>query len=88
MAEALAHDAYYLPGEVAAVLRVSIHTLEYWRRVGGGPPYLRLPNRKVRYRGADVLAWLATQQQRTTSARPPLRLVQAHNIHTQKAGTT
>jgi hypothetical protein len=75
MAEPLTPDAYYLPGDVAALLRVSLATLEYWRRVGGGPPFLRLPNRKIRYLGSDVLAWLAQHRQRTTSDLPRRRVV-------------
>lgn len=75
MSDALIPDTYYLPGEVAFTLRVSTATLEYWRRVGGGPPYVRLPNGKIRYWGGDVLAWLETHRRRTTSDATPLRVV-------------
>lgn len=66
MDETLRADAYYVTREVAAVLRVSVSTLEYWRRRGGGPPYIKLPNGKVRYMGGTVVQWLALLQHRTT----------------------
>lgn len=71
----LAPDAYYLPHEVAAYLRVSKATLEYWRRVGGGPEFVRLTNRKIRYYGADVRTWLAARRRRTTAETGVLRVV-------------
>jgi hypothetical protein len=73
----LAPDAYYLPSEVAAYMRVSLATLEYWRRVGGGPDFVRLKNRQIRYYGQDVRAWMQQQRRRTTSdaSSAPLRVV-------------
>jgi excisionase family DNA binding protein len=47
--------------EVAAVLRdVPKHTLEQWRSQGRGPKYIKV-GRHVRYRWADVNAWLDEQ---------------------------
>lgn len=76
MSDTLTPDAYYLAAEVAAYMRVSPATLEYWRRVGGGPAYVRLKNRQIRYQGSDVLQWLEARRRRTTSDAPPLRVVQ------------
>lgn len=45
------------PPEAAAVLLVSTRTLEYWRPRGEGPPFVRV-GRGVRYRAADLEAWL------------------------------
>lgn len=67
---ALSPEAYYLPSEVAAYLRVATRTLANWRWKGGGPDYVKCGPRLVRYRGRDVLAWDAARQRRTTSDAP------------------
>ncbi|CAM3139439.1 helix-turn-helix transcriptional regulator [Mycobacterium simiae] len=44
--------------EVAAMTRLSVGTLRYWRHIGsGGPPSVKL-GRRVLYRRADVETWL------------------------------
>jgi hypothetical protein len=48
------------PPAVADVLGVPEHTLAQWRSRGKGPDYLKV-GRHVRYRWADVNAWLDTQ---------------------------
>jgi excisionase family DNA binding protein len=47
--------------KVAALLGVSRPALEQRRRRGGGPRFLRLGPRTVRYRVSDVEAWLAAR---------------------------
>lgn len=44
--------------EVAALTSIRISTLQYFRRVGGGPKYSKL-GRLVRYRLSDVAEWVA-----------------------------
>ena len=44
---------------LAAYLAVPRQTLAYWRCVGEGPAFLKV-GRHVRYRRADVEAWLDT----------------------------
>lgn len=44
--------------EAAAFLRVSTHTLENQRCTGTGPDWIKLPNGRVRYRAADLAAWV------------------------------
>nr|WP_272897034.1 helix-turn-helix domain-containing protein [Mycolicibacterium tusciae] len=45
--------------DVAAMTRMSVGTLRYWRHTGsGGPPSVKL-GRRVLYRRADVENWLA-----------------------------
>lgn len=39
-------------------LAISVRTLQFWRVVGGGPPYLKI-GRAVRYNPEQVDAWLA-----------------------------
>lgn len=45
------------PAEAARILRISVSTLERWRRTGRGPAYLCLSNRMFRYRQEDVKEW-------------------------------
>ena len=49
-----------LPAAAAALLGVSVDTLADWRCRGGGPRYVRV-GRLIRYRDADLQAWLATR---------------------------
>lgn len=68
---ALEPEQWYLPTELELYLRVPRKTLAHWRGRGGGPPYLKLPNGQIRYRGRDVLEWERTRSRRTTSDTPP-----------------
>lgn len=43
--------------EVAIMCKLSHRTLENFRRVGQGPPYLKI-GRSIRYVLADVIRWL------------------------------
>jgi hypothetical protein len=45
----MAHE-YLDPAATAAYLGVSVDTLKYWRWLGKGPKYRKLPNGKVSYR--------------------------------------
>lgn len=45
--------------EAASVLGVSPRTLESWRHRGGGPKYLKISSRCIRYRLSDLLVWQA-----------------------------
>jgi len=46
--------------ELAALLGLQVQSLARWRCTREGPPYLKV-GRAVRYRQADVDAWLARQ---------------------------
>ena len=46
--------------EVAAVVRVPVATLRYWRHLGTGPRSFRI-GRSVRYWRTEVHAWLHQQ---------------------------
>ena len=51
-------DAPLLTAEdVSVLLSIPVGTLAQWRVRQQGPAYLKLPNRAVRYRLADVQAW-------------------------------
>jgi predicted DNA-binding transcriptional regulator AlpA len=57
-------DEILLPPEVAERLRVSVETLAGWRnrRLGEGPVWLRLGNKKIGYLASEVDAYVARQQ--------------------------
>jgi len=60
-------DALLYPVEAAYLMALSDRTLEGLRVRGGGPVYVRL-NRAVRYRRADVVAWINARCFASTSA--------------------
>ena len=48
--------------DVSGVCLIPVGTLRYYRACGTGPASFKLGGR-VRYRRADVLAWIAEQEQ-------------------------
>ncbi|SFT93221.1 helix-turn-helix transcriptional regulator [Sedimentitalea nanhaiensis] len=50
--------------EAASILCYSVRALQNWRHRGGGPDFVRVSSRSIRYRRADLFAWIA---QRTVS---------------------
>lgn len=54
--------------EAAKELRLSIRSLQRYRVIGGGPPYVRLGERRIGYRTADIDAWVASRLVNSTSA--------------------
>ncbi len=48
-------------------LAVEARTLQQWRVTGSGPPFVRVSRRCVRYRVADLDAWIAERIKRSTS---------------------
>lgn len=49
----------------AALLAISVRTLQAWRSKGTGPAYVRV-GRVIRYRRGDLLKWI----EKNTSAAP------------------
>ena len=43
--------------EAARVLGFSVRTLQGWRVKGGGPRFVKVGRRAVRYRRRDLIAW-------------------------------
>jgi hypothetical protein len=56
--------------QAARTLSVSPRTLRNWRVRGGGPPYVRISARCIRYRSGDLTAWANARL--TTSTSDPL----------------
>ena len=52
--------------EAAAILRCSTHSLNRWRLTGGGPKFVYV-GRRVRYRRADLAAFIAASTRNSTS---------------------
>ena len=53
--------------EVATQLSVTTRCLQAWRYRGGGPKYIRISARCVRYRPEDVRAWIEERTFNNTS---------------------
>lgn len=64
-------DALLFQSEAAYLLGNSERTLEAWRLHGGGPPFIALGRRTVRYRRGDLLAWIAARRRQSTSDPGP-----------------
>lgn len=61
----------YLNTEQAArYLGLSKVRLEMWRCRGGGPPYVRIGTRIIRYRRSQLDAWMAEHQAEHAPAAP------------------
>ena len=54
-------------GEAAALLCVTVKCLQAWRMRGGGPRYVGISGRCVRYRRADLDAWAESKLRNSTS---------------------
>jgi predicted DNA-binding transcriptional regulator AlpA len=63
-----ANDDLLTMEEVAAVVRVPLATLRYWRHLGTGPRGFRI-GRGVRYWRTEVLDWLEQQSDRPQVSR-------------------
>lgn len=56
--------------EAAAYVRLSPSLLNKLRLTGGGPVFVRLAGRAIRYRQSDLDAWVAASAMASTSAYP------------------
>ena len=62
----MSHDAYMTPKEAAEYLRSSPSTLAKRRLTGNSPPFSRI-GAAIRYRKADLDAWMAANIHHSTS---------------------
>jgi predicted DNA-binding transcriptional regulator AlpA len=51
----------------AELLGLSVQWLETQRSRGGGPPFVRLSPKAIRYRRGDLITWLAERTHAATS---------------------
>jgi hypothetical protein len=54
-------------GAAAEFCGTTSKTMETWRMKGGGPPYVRVSRKCIRYRRADMREWADTQIRKSTS---------------------
>jgi hypothetical protein len=64
-------DALLFQSEAAYLTGTSGRTLEAWRLHGGGPPFIALGRRAVRYRRRDLMDWIDARRRRSTSDPGP-----------------
>ena len=57
------HDAATTDPAAATYLDVSPQTMRNWRSAGSGPPAIKLNGGAIRYRLADLDAWIAAQRE-------------------------
>ncbi len=53
--------------EAARAAGLSVRTLQNYRQVGGGPRYIKISARCIRYRRADLKAWADERLRASTS---------------------
>ena len=53
--------------EAADMLCYTVRALQNWRCRGGGPKFVKVSGRSVRYRRRDLLAWIEERTVRSTS---------------------
>ena len=53
--------------DAARFLNFNVRTLQMWRVRGGGPPFVRVSSRAVRYRLQDLEGWIEERLRRSTS---------------------
>ena len=51
----------------ADLLGVTPRALQAWRQRGGGPPFVRISSRCVRYRRRDLIGWAEARLRTSTS---------------------
>ncbi|PIE10860.1 MAG: DNA-binding protein [Rhodobacterales bacterium] len=56
--------------EAANMVCYSVRALQNWRHRGGGPAFVKVSARSVRYRRRDILAWIDARTVANTSQAP------------------
>jgi len=49
--------------QLGAALNVSTRTIDRWIAEGTGPPYIRLPRNRLRWRWGDVRVWFEARRE-------------------------
>lgn len=58
--------------EAADFLGFSVRALQNWRIRGGGPVFVKVATRSVRYRRLDLIAWVQAKLRTSTSDMGPV----------------
>jgi len=53
--------------EAASILCYSVRALQNWRHRGGGPKFIRVSSRSIRYRRRDLMDWIDSRTVSSTS---------------------
>ena len=53
--------------EVSKRIGFSVRTLQKWRYLGEGPPFMKVSARAVRYREGDIDTWIEDRMRLSTS---------------------
>ncbi len=53
--------------QAADILCYSVRALQNWRHRGGGPRFVKVSTRSVRYRYSDLVAWIESRTVSNTS---------------------
>lgn len=53
--------------EAAAFLGYTIRALQNWRLRGGGPQFVKVSSRSIRYRRRDLMVWVDARLRQNTS---------------------
>lgn len=56
--------------EAASLICYSVRALQNWRHRGGGPKFIRVSSRSIRYAYGDVMAWI--DQRRVANTSQPI----------------
>ena len=64
-------DCLYDEDRAAGLLAVSPRTLQKWRFTGGGPRFVRLSSRCIRYRHSELVNWTQHLTRSSTSDGGP-----------------
>ncbi len=68
------NKSHYLSEQEAAnYLSLSPSTLRNWRVAGGGPPFVKISKRCIRYRRSDLDQWAEARVRKSTADRGFLR---------------
>ncbi len=62
-------DSLVRQEKAAIILEVTPRCLENWRHRGGGPSYVRISARCIRYRRSDLNKWIEERVRTSTSDR-------------------
>jgi len=76
-ASKLTEDREYYDGlinekQAATFLGYTVRALQNWRTRGGGPKYVKVSNRSVRYRRRGLIEWIEQRTVSNTSEPTPV----------------